>query len=296
MKNRLFWNVLPFLLLVLFGSVSAQQDRGPGAVSGTFPAPQEQGTGVVSAVPSAQQDQGAGLVSGTLLSKAGMPLSGGLVYFFTKNGPLPDPDRYWRVPDYVVAIGEKGDYSVELPEGDYYTGAIKRAAGATENGPPQVKDLFYKGVDKDGKPKLFSVKKGETTDLGTVSEAVPFTGLATKGDSTGIKGKVVLANGKPVKGALVFAFLNPAAIGKPVFASYRTGKDGVYFLRVQEGGKYYLRARDIYGGGPPVTGAIIGSYGGETPQAVAVETGKVKKGINIVVEKFRGRGQQSSVR
>jgi hypothetical protein len=60
---------------------------------------------------------------------------------------------------------------------------------------------------------------------------------------------------------------------------------------VDVGGTYYLRARDIYGGGPPVPGSIIGQYGGNEPQGVVVNTGEITKGIDITVDRFKGRGQ-----
>lgn len=238
------------------------------------------------------QDQKTGEVSGMLLTKDGTPMSGGLVYFFSKGGPLPDPDRYWRVPDFLAEIKDKGKFSIVLPDGEYYFGAIKRVAGKTENGPPQDGDFFYKALDKKGKPKLYTVKKGKKLNLGPISGAEPFKGLVVLDKISAIEGKVIASDGRPVAGALVFAFLSDSMIGKPLFASYRSDPDGKYLLRVNEGGNYYLKARDIYGGGPPVTGAIIGSFGGEAPKAVMVKTGEITRGIDITVEKFKGRGQQ----
>jgi len=237
------------------------------------------------------QAQETGQVTGRLQTKSGKPMSGGLVYFFTVKGPLPDPDRYWRIPDFLVEIKDKGKFSIELPEGEYYFGAIKRARGKTENGPPQAGDFFYKALDDKGAPTLYSVTKGEKKDLGTIAGVMPYKGLKVGDSITAIEGRVITADGKPVKGALVFAFISEAMIGKPTFASYRTGKDGKYVLRVNQGGSFFLRVRDIYGGGPPIPGAIIGTFGGETPETVSVKTGDRVKGIDITVAKFKGRGQ-----
>lgn len=239
------------------------------------------------------QEQKSGKATGRLLAKNGTPMTGGLLYVFSEGGPIPDPEKYWRVPDFLSGIKEQGNFSIELPEGNYYFGAIKRKVGKTENGPPQIGDMFYKAVDEKGNPKLYRVKQGEKLDLGTVTDIVPFKGLAQGGNISSIEGRVVTGDGKPVKGALVFAFLSESMIGKPSFASsFRTGKDGKYVLRVHAGGNYFLRARDIYGGGPPVAGALIGSFGGEKPEAVVVKTGETTKGIDITVTKFKGRGQQ----
>jgi len=247
---------------------------------------------IVSGSASAQE-QGTGRFSGRLLTKDGKSLSGGLVYFFTEDGPKPDPERYWRIPDHLAKIGGvKGKFSVELPEGNYYVGAIKRAAGKTENGPPQVGDYFYKALDAKGKPKLFTVKKGKTLNIGTLPEAIRFTGLVAGSTPSAIEGRVRFSDGKPVAGALVFAFLSDEMKVKPAFASYATGTDGKYILRVHEGGDYFLRVRDHYGGGPPETGALMGTFGGEAPAAVSVRTGETTTGIDITVDRFKGRGQE----
>lgn len=236
------------------------------------------------------QGQETGHVSGKLLTREGVPMTGGLVYFFAGEGPIPNPEEYWRVPDFVAEIKAQGDFSVELPEGEYYIGAIKRASGKTDNGPPSPGDMFYRSLEGNGLPKRHGVKKGENIEFGSIAEAVPFKGLSGSKKISAISGRILKKNGKPVAGALVFAFQSEAMIGKPLFASYRTGKDGKYTLRVSEGGNYYLRVRDIYGGGPPAPGAVMGVFGGATAKAVAVKQGKIAKGIDITVDIFEGKG------
>jgi hypothetical protein len=245
-----------------------------------------------SASAQEQQDHETGRMAGKLLTRNGEPMSGGLVYLSSSAGPVPDPDRYWKVPEFVTDIDDTGEFTIELPAGSYYLGAIKRISGKTDSGPPHAGDLFYKGIDRKGVPILFVIKKGENLNIGTLSGAVPFKGAAAGKTISGIAGKVITSDGKPAVGALVFAFLSQSMIGRPAFASDRTGKDGAYLLRVQEGGNYYLRARDIYGGGPPAAEAIMGNFGGATPEPVSVKQGKITKGIDIVVQKFQGRGPQ----
>ena len=97
-------------------------------------------------------------------------------------------------------------------------------------------------------------------------------------------------NGNPVKGAIVFAYFTETMTGLPPFTSYRTGKDGKYFISVSHTGKYYLRVRDVYGGGPPVAGAIMGGYGEEKPAPVYVRTGEITKGKDITVVRHMQRG------
>jgi hypothetical protein len=78
--------------------------------------------------------------------------------------------------------------------------------------------------------------------------------------------------------------------GLPPFTSYRTGEDGKYYINVSQAGRYYLRVRDVYGGGPPVPGAIMGSYGEDEPAGVEVKKDKVTGGIDIAVVKHLQRG------
>jgi hypothetical protein len=79
-------------------------------------------------------------------------------------------------------------------------------------------------------------------------------------------------------------------VGKPLFISEKTGKDGRYILRVHQGGNYFLKIRNSYGGGAMKAGEIMGSYGQEKPMAVEVKTGAVAKGINITGISFPGQG------
>lgn len=246
---------------------------------------------VVSFHNADAQEAMTGQISGKLMIKDGGPMSGGMVYFFNaETGQGPNPDKYWKVPDNIAEINDKGEFSVELHEGKYYMGGIKRLSGKTEIGPPQIGDFFYRGLDEKGDSRLFIVKKGENVDLGTISDAVPFNGLIIKDKITAIEGRVILDNDSPVEGALIFAYTSLTMTGRPGFVSDKTDKEGKFILRVHEGGSYYLRAREIYGGGPPVSGGIIGGYGEAKPISVEVKTGEIIKGIDIKVIKFPGRG------
>jgi hypothetical protein len=236
--------------------------------------------------------QETGSITGKLLTKdGGATMGGGLVYFFVaETGAIPDPDKYWRVPDEIANIDENGEFTVKLHEGKYYMGAIKRSSGTEDVGPPLKGDLFFISYDEKGSPKVYHVKKNEEINLGTISEATPYKGWTMKDNITFIEGKI-LADGKPVEGAIVLGYISPKMIGKPDFVSERSDKDGKYILRVPEGSSYYLMARDVYGGGPPVDGSIMGVYGAKAvPGAVTVKKGESTKGIDIKVIMFPGRG------
>ena len=241
---------------------------------------------LIAAVIASAQVAGKGIITGKLMLKDGRPMSGGSVFFFhDATGPRPSEERYWRVPDAVAPIGDGGRFSMELPPGKYYVGAMKRISAEKNVGPPGEGDYFLKGQDAGGNPKPFFVKQGETTDIGTIAEGVPFKMEVVKyGEGiTSIEGVVRDPDGKPVEGAAIFGYKKQAARGKPLFASDKTGKDGKYILRVDEGGKYYLKVRDVFGGGPPVRGAIVGGYWEERPVEVSAKTGEATKGIDITI-------------
>ncbi len=223
-----------------------------------------------------------GFITGQLFIKDGGPLSSGMVVFFNgAEGPPPDPNEYLRIPDEIGELDPDGKFIVELPVGTYYVGGIKRMSGE-KIGPPLDGDYFYLKRDKKGAPQLYTIKKHETVDLGISKEAIIFRRKIVKGVS-GISGIVTDMKGGPIEGAIIFAYTSSTMTGLPPFTSYKTGKDGKYFIGTKKGGNYFLRIRDIYGGGPPVEGSVIGEYGEEEPAAVTVATGKVSSDVNIKV-------------
>jgi len=237
------------------------------------------------------QEIKTGTISGQLMTKGGSPLSGGQAFFFNNaSGPPPSADKYWRIPDYVTRIDEQGKFSLNLPEGTYYLGAIKRISGE-KIGPPKEGDYFFASMDDKGLPKSYLVKRGMKNDIGTISEAIPFQKSVSKPGTeiTAVEGTILDTEGNPVVGALVFAYTSPTMVGKPLFASERTGKDGHYTLRVYDNGNYYLRVRSVYGGGPPAIGEIIGFYGEKEPIAVSTRKGEKMQGVNILVRRFYGK-------
>jgi hypothetical protein len=239
----------------------------------------------------AGQNIAKGTISGQLMTKEGTPLSGGQAFFFNgATGPPPSAEKYWRIPDYVTRIDDQGKFSLSLPEGTYYFGAIKRTSGE-KIGPPKEGDYFFTSTDDKGLPKSYVVKNGTQYDMGTISGALPYRKSAAKPDIeiTAVEGMILDTEGKPVEGALVFAYTAPTMVGKPLFASERAGKDGHYTLRVNDNGNYYLRVRSVYGGGPPAIGEIIGVYGEKEPIAVSTRKGETVQGVNIVVRRFYGK-------
>ena len=241
----------------------------------------------------ASAEESRGTLTGRLLMKGGKPMAGGTVFLFAAEaGPPPAPERYWRVPDEVMTLDAAGRFTMELPPGSYHVGGVKREK-EQEIGPPRAGDHFLTSRDEQGEPRAFTVRGGETTDIGSLGEATPFdTALIKKREgASGIEGTIADPAGKPVAGALVFAYPTPDMSGKPLFVSDRTGGDGRYLLRVSEGGRYFLKVRDVYGGGPPAEGAVMGVYGDSAPQPLMVKTGILTPQADIRVIRFTRNGR-----
>lgn len=234
-----------------------------------------------------------GSLSGKVMIKDGVPMANGVVFIFnSSSGPPPSSDKYWRVPDEIVKTDVEGKFVAKLADGTYYIGAIQRKSGE-DIGPPHEGDMFLP-FHGEGSAKAHVVVNGSETDLGIITGALPFkkSSIKLKDGVTAIEGKVTDSRGKPVEHAFVFAFLTPAMVGKPLFVSERTGKDGKYILRVHQGGDYFLKIRNTYGGGAMKAGEIMGSYGQEKPVAVKARTDEIVKGINITGIRFPGQGPQ----
>ncbi len=238
------------------------------------------------------EDVSIGWISGQMMIKDGGPLSGGMVVFFkAEEGPVPHPNKYVRIPDEVADMDKDGKFRVALPAGKYFMGAIKRLSGELI-GPPQDGDYFFISQDAEGVPQVYALEKDKNLNVGIIAEATPFKRVVPD-DASGITGVIRAQNGEPVEGAIVFAYFTETMTGLPPFTSYRTGPDGVYLITVSHAGKYYLRVRDVYGGGPPITGAVMGGYGEEKSEAVTVKIAKITKGIDIQVLRHLERGPKA---
>lgn len=230
-------------------------------------------------------------MTGTFLIKAGLPMSGAMFYVYNlAKGPAPSHDKYWRVPDHAQTLNGDGSFSIELQEGLYCIGAVQRVRGTTRIGPPEDGDFLLLSLDDKGQPKKYQVKNGERLDAGTISGArqikTPFLVVG----KTAIEGVVQDDNGKPVEGVMAFAFLTPTIIGKPLYVSERSCKEGRFVLRVPEGGTYYIKIRDDFGGGPPRAGKMLDGNREEPMAQITVKTGETARIGVLKVKRFPGRG------
>lgn len=219
---------------------------------------------------------------------------GALVFAFNElSGPSPSTELYWRAPDMVGEPEGSGSFQMELPAGVYYVVVMSRAQGQ-DIGPPQQGDVFYYNPDKTGIPLRYEVIPLKTTDIGAITGKFPFKKENVQYDKgvTSVEGTITGSEGKPVAGALVFAYTNPSMFGRPMYVSERSGKDGMYVLRVRDGGTYYLKVRSVYGGGRPAAGEAMGEFRDRGPESVILKTGEKIKGVDFKVNPFKGRTNQ----
>ena len=230
-------------------------------------------------------------MTGAFLIKSDLPMHDARLYVYNlATGPAPSGDAYWRVPDHAKVLKDDGSFSIELPEGIYCVGAIQRLRGTSRIGPPEDGDFFLLSLDDKGEPKKYQVKKGEHLDVRTILGARQIKTPFIVAGSTAIEGSIQDDEGKPVEGAMAFAFLTPTIIGKPLFVSERSGKAGKFVLRVPEGGIYYIKIRDDFGGGPPRVGKMLDGNKQEPLSQVSVKTGETARIGILRVKKFAGRG------
>ena len=233
-------------------------------------------------MPSFGEEAKPGRMTGVLAHKDGRPLNYGFIYLFDHlSGPPPIIEKYWRIPDEIFEIDENGRFDIELFPGTYYIAYIKHS-DPYDVGPPKKGELILISRDSKGQPVPYLLKAGEMRDVGKLSEAVPFDPVMARSsdkDITAIEGRILGKDGKPIAGVPVFAFMTTAAIGRPLFTSERTDKNGNFLLRVDKGGTYYLKVRGHYGGGKPGHDSVLDGEKDEPLAEVYVETGQIVKGV-----------------
>ena len=204
------------------------------------------------------------------LTYQGEPLEKAYLYVYK------DPGKGFKGPGYFIQPVASGSFRLNLPPGDYYLLARKRARGG-QFGPIEIGDHFnyYFGNPvhvESGQAR--EVKIETVTRLSMLEEDVV--------EFQGARGQVVDAAGAAQAGLYVFAYRQAEMTGTPDYFSTPTGPDGRFELVLPDGGPYYLLARQAFGGpagGDELYGKLQNSDGG--PQAVAVSGQKVEVVIHV---------------
>jgi len=200
------------------------------------------------------------------------------------------------ITDWVShGSAEDGSYKLDLPPGEYYFGARKRANGL--NYGPLLKGDWY-----DHKPARapIVVRKGKyrTCDFELIQldEPMFFQGLtaASKATETGITGKLLDENGEHIPGTFVMGYADDDMQRAPDFASTLTDDEGYYTLYLPKGGRYWLSAR-FYAMKMPQKDEPFARYEGSSDHSVLVEDGQFLKGIDLVLRPYDGDPSEGSM-
>lgn len=224
-----------------------------------------------------------GTVTGVIQTSDKKPLANADFYIFDDiSGPTPEPEKFWRTPDYITKTDDKGRFRYDLPFGKYYLAAVQRKTATTILSPPMDGDIFYYENRKH------EILPGLIVTLEPLTGAKPFSAniLSRHEGITAIEGKVFDAAGKPVQNAIVSTYIKSVINGRAMFGSALSDKSGAYQLRVPGGGTYYLKVREIHGLIPKISESLLPAYGGSDPEAVMVKDGEILKDINISSEKI----------
>ncbi|GAB6063109.1 carboxypeptidase regulatory-like domain-containing protein [Deferrisoma palaeochoriense] len=234
-----------------------------------------------SFAPLREAEPGFGAIAGHVRFR-GQPVEGAVVTLYA------DPDHGLRGPGVMESFptGPDGAYGIEgVWAGEYWVVARKRQGPGM--GPVREGDLY--GI---APANPVAVKDGQETrlDLHLVEkerDAPPDAGILRL-TGTGVRGRVVDPEGRPVAGVYVFAYRNRIiGHGMPDFRTLPTGPDGRFELPLGDGGLFYLGAREN-AGGSPVPGEWFGFYEGSPDHGLVVPKGRVREGVEIVVKRVLG--------
>jgi len=204
----------------------------------------------------------------------GAGVAGAFVYVYTEAGV----DQMGPSYGAAVETAADGSFRIPLPAGTFWLAARKHQDGR-RLGEPKPGDLTGRF---SGNP--VQLDKGENLELGalvmTPVDAERYRERQQQGkfaaSDTALTGRVIDADGAPVPGIYVFAYLDSRMVGKPTYISAPTGSDGSYRLNLGRGGTYYLGARSAYGG-PLEPGEWVGTYDEQPEHRVEVASGQVLK-------------------
>jgi len=186
--------------------------------------------------------------------------------------------------DFVDITSASGNYFIDVPEGEYYIIARKRASGSN-TGPIKKGDVYS---DPIYEPVL--VKSGQTSRVDLTLKQL-FGELIQKESGqekteTYISGVITDAKGSPLKGVYAFAYKNDDFKREPDFFSTETGADGLFTIYFKEGGKYFIGGRSP-GRGVPKHGELYGFYESPRGSGVLIKNNEKILDIKIILKKYK---------
>jgi len=197
------------------------------------------------------------------------------VYLYVYKGAADG----FKGPGYTIVPVERGTFRLRLPPGEYYLLVRKRAKGG-RFGPIEVGDYFnyYYGNPVTIAPGMSREVKIEAITRLSMLEGEEIAPVQE------IRGSLRTVAGQPATGVRVFAYRDAAMTGTPAFFSPPADAQGRFVLPIDLPGRYYLVARESFGG-PAAPGEFYGRYGGEQGKPVEVREGATLKEVTIDVQR-----------
>lgn len=231
-----------------------------------------------------------GITGQVVLKEGGAPLADAYVNIYpdaTSN--LLGPSQFISSP-----TDAQGRYTLEVPPGTYYVVARKRVSGQP-SGPLSPGDLYS---EHERISTVVVAGKLAVVDLPVAPMKAPMffkKQMTPQETTTGIRGVLLDATGKPVPGSFAIAYTNAEMQRLPDFVSTLSDGNGNFTVYLPKGGTYYLGAR-IHAWDMPRPGELYGRLGGETPQPLTVVEGKFLDNVRIVLTPFAGEYKQGKSR
>ena len=222
-------------------------------------------------------------MTGQIVNKAdGTPVAGAYVNVYPDTlSNLLGPSQFISSP-----TGTDGRFSIDVPTGTFYVVARKRMSG-DPSGPLSPGDLY-----SEHQRIITTVIDGKLSvvDLTVAPVKAPMffkKAMSEQATSTGIRGRLIDAEGNPVPGSFAVAYTDADVKRLPDFASTLSDSEGRFVIYLPEGGDYYLGAR-VHAWDMPHPGELYGKYGDDTPTSVSVSKDEFVTDIKIILTPFTG--------
>lgn len=230
------------------------------------------GFNLVKVKPEERQEKDRSKIQGVVTHK-GEPLERLYLYLYEEASDA------FRGPGLAtVPVGAGGKFGTSVRPGSYFLIARKRLRGGMY-GPMEIGDYFNY---YPGNPVVVGDSEVVTLELETVTRISQLEEGETPVPS--VQGTVVDAEGAPVPGVRVLAYLPGETTGRPLYFSEPSSSDGSFALAIPKPGEYSLVAREKFGG-PAAPDEYSGDQGNQT---VKVSPGVAIK-TSITVRKENGK-------
>jgi hypothetical protein len=218
-------------------------------------------------------------INGKVVDMRGNPAAGSFVYAYRNmrqnlRGPA----------DFEAKVNAKGEYFLDLVEGDYYLIARMRRTGA-DAGPPRSGDAWALPGENPVTVHPNSLSKVDFTLQNVTQPMLLREGTLTSGD-TGFTGLLLDLEGQPVTGAFVIAYPDTRFQHMPEATSPAVGENGRFHLYVERTGQWCLAARTRTRG-QPMVGELYGQLGQQDKSCRFIDQGQMMDVGSIVMEPYR---------